>query len=117
MENKLTGKKLKTVIDFVFDIENYGLNVARDYFGEEAEQAHSQVIKMIENYDEVQAFAMEIIEGKRVTREWVESLILEVSRYFDTPDAEDIKRDCGKEIYEQVIKKLKTRGVEVTDGE
>lgn len=41
-----------------------------------------------------------------VSREWVEALMEEVTRYFDTTEGLDIQRNYHDEMYSQVVRKL-----------
>ena len=57
-ETKLTEEKLQAKLDEWF-------GTVADYGEVEDDQAYQQIKRMIENYEEVQAFALEIIEGKQ----------------------------------------------------
>ena len=61
MSEKLTEEEL------VDELANIKMIFKSGSSAKKAEQAYTQIKKMIENYDEVQAFAMEIIEGKCIT--------------------------------------------------
>lgn len=63
-ENKLTQGELLEELDNMCPSVVMGEKLGTVRIGR-IEQAYNQIKKMIENYDEVQAFAMEIIEGKQ----------------------------------------------------
>lgn len=97
-KDKLTQEKLITKLDEWFE------SVA-DYGEEEDEQAYKQIKKMIENYDEVQAFAMEIIEGKpTITNTEIRELS---TRLRDT---------SRQSLYETKLRRwLESKGMEVAE--
>lgn len=105
IENKLTEDSLDSYLcDAFAELRPY-YELHHPELVKEMEQAYNQLKKMIENYDEVQAFAMEIIESKTVTLAEITELS---ARLRDT---------SRQSLYETKLKRwLESKGMEVVDG-
>ena len=107
MENKLTAGELIKVLNVCEKIYQGNLQA---YYPHNEHKIRlkeftlriNQIKKMIENYEEVQAFAMEIIGGKRITREWIETKTNQMEQMFMQPQRRKDREFFIRKLYEDM---------------